>query len=278
MKTSVCLVILCLLLITPVSAYQLYMETPAEINVGQTLKVMGNSTLPAGTSFDIVMYYAQYTATEIERRTVTLQDYNNKTFVIPFSTRGLKGGLYRIELKSPAIEERLSSDSITMKLVNVLDRSGEITITSPLSQDLKDALMIEGSVAKLGDAGVKLEVRGPEGPVFGPTWTETKKEMKQGAGEFTKTINVNVPGDYDVSFTDAKGYIGVVTFHVTTPAPTTTPEKTPSLTQITTRIPATTVPTPTPTPTKSPLSPAPLLMALSLIGGITILSRKTKKY
>jgi hypothetical protein len=277
MKSSFCLVILCLLLITPISAYQLYMETPAEINVGQTLKVIGNSTLPAGTSFEIVMYYAQYTATEIERRTITLQEYNNKTFVIPFSTRGLKGGLYRIELKSPGIEERLSSDSTTMKLVNVLDRSGEITIKSPLSQNLKDALMIEGSIAKLGDAGVKLEVRGPEGPVFGPTWTETKKEMKQGAGEFTKTINVNVPGDYDVSFTDAKGYIGVVTFHVTTPTPTIIPEKTPTFNQITTRIPATTIPTPTPTPTKTPLSPVPLLLSFCLISWLSILSRKTKK-
>jgi hypothetical protein len=278
MKSSVWLVIFCLLLIAPVSAYQLLMETPAEINVGQTLKVMGNSTLPAGTSFDLVMYYAQFTATEIERRTVTLQDYNNKTFLIPFSTRGLKSGLYRIEMQSDSrVEERLSSDSVTQRLVKVVDRSGEITITSAMTQDIKGALMIEGSIAKLGNDGVKLEVRGPEGPVFGPTWIETKKEMKQGAGEYTKTINVNVPGDYDVHFTDAKGYIGVVTFHVTAPTPTPTPAQTPPPTQITTRVPTTSVPTPTPIPTKSPPSPAHLLLALSIIGGVIILSKKKKK-
>ena len=275
MKPSVWLVILCLLLITPASAYQLLMEVPAEINVGQTLKVMGNSTLPAGTSFDLVMYYSQYTSTEIERRTVTLQDYNNKTFVIPFTTRGLKGGLYRIEMQSDSrIEERLSSDSVTQRLVNVVDRTGEISITSPLTQDIKDALRIEGSIAKLGNDGVKLEVRGPEGPVFGPTWIETKREMKLGAGEYTKTINVNVPGDYDVHFTDAKGYIGVVTFHVTAPTPTPTPTQTPTLTQIATQIPTTS--TPTPTPTKSPFSLPHLLIALSIIGGISILSKKKK--
>jgi hypothetical protein len=275
MKPSVWLVILCFLLITPASAYQLLMEVPAEINVGQTLKVIGNSTLPAGTSFDLVMYYSQYTSTEIERRTVTLQDYNNKTFVIPFTTRGLKGGLYRIEMQSDSrIEERLSSDSVTQRLVNVVDRTGDITITSPLTQDIKDALMIEGSIAKLGNDGVKLEVRGPEGPVFGPTWIETKREMKLGAGEYTKTINVNVPGDYDVHFTDAKGYIGVVTFHVTAPTPTPSPTQTPTLTQIATQIPTTS--TPTPTPTKSPFSLPHLLIALSIIGGISILSKKKK--
>jgi hypothetical protein len=251
------------------------MEVPAEINVGQTLKVMGNSTLPAGTSFDLVMYYSQYTSTEIERRTVTLQDYNNKTFVIPFTTRGLKGGLYRIEMQSDSrIEERLSSDSVTQRLVNVVDRTGEISITSPLTQDIKDALRIEGSIAKLGNDGVKLEVRGPEGPVFGPTWIETKREMKLGAGEYTKTINVNVPGDYDVHFTDAKGYIGVVTFHVNAPTPTPTPTQTPTLTQIATQIPTTS--TPTPTPTKSPFSLPLLLIALSIIGGFSILSKKKK--
>jgi hypothetical protein len=255
------------------------MEAPAEINVGQTLKVMGNSTLPAGTSFDLVMYYTKYTSTEIDRRTVTLQDYNNKTFIIPFSTRGLKGGLYKIELQSGTrLEESLSSDSITQLLVNVIDRSGEITINSPMTQDIKEALMIQGSITKLGDAGVKLEVRGPEGPVFGPTWIETKKDMKQGDGEFTKTINVNLAGDYDVSFTDAKGYIGAVTFHVTSPTPTpTVAETTPLRTQATIKTQITTIPTLQPTPTKSPLPLPLILLALSLIAGVKILSSGTKK-
>ncbi len=277
MKTCLGLVILCILLITPVSAYQLFMDAPAEINVGQTIKVIGNSTLPVGTSFAVVMYYAQYTATEIERRTVTLQDYNNKTFVIPFSTRGLKGGLYRIEVQSDSgIEDRLSSDSVIQKLVNVVDRSKEITITSPMTQDIRDALMIEGSIAKLGDDGAELEIRGPEGPVFGPTWIETKKEMKQGAGEFRKTIDVNVPGDYDVHFSDAKGYIGVVTFHVNAPTPLSTPAKTLPPSQATTRI-STTIPATAPVPTKSSLSPALLPLTLIVIVWITVLSGRQKR-
>jgi hypothetical protein len=146
-----------------------------------------------------------------------------------------------------------------------------------MTQDIKDALMIEGSIANLGDDGVKLEIRGPEGPVFGPTWIATRKEMKQGAGEFTKTINVNVPGDYDVQFSDAKGYIGVVAFHVNAPTPTPALAKTLPPTRATTRIP-TTIPTPIPTPTASPLSLAPLLLALSIVGGITILSMRKKRY
>jgi hypothetical protein len=278
MKILFGLLVLGIFLIAPASAYSLYMDAPSEINVGQSLKVMGNSSLAAGTSFDLVLYYSSYTTTEIERRTVTLQDYNDKTFVISFSTRGLKGGMYKVEVQSDTnLLERLSSDSITLKLVNIIDRSGEITITSPATQDLKEALRIEGSIAKLGDSGVKIEVRGPEGPVFGPTWVETKKELKQGAGEFIKTININMVGDYDVSFSDAKGYIGIVTFHVNSPTPVPTTSKTSYPTQVTTRIPTTNVPTQTPTPTKSPQSISSVLLGLSILYTLALLSREKTK-
>jgi hypothetical protein len=249
------------------------MECPEEVSVGQTIKVMGNSTFPAGTSFDLVLYQTQYTSTEIERRTVTLQDYNNKTFVVPFSTRGLKGGMYKVEVQFDSEQgSKLSSDSVVLKMVNVLDRSGEITITSPFTQELADALRIEGSIAKLGDAGVKIDVRGPEGPVFGPTWIETRRELKQGAGEFTKKVTVSLAGDYDVQFTDTEGYIGVVTFHVSAPAPTGTVQTLPS-TRATTRMPATTAPTTAPVPTKSPAPAATFLLALLVTGSVAIAVR-----
>ncbi len=57
MKTVAWLLVLCMVIIGPVSAYQLYIESPEEINVGQTVKVMGNSTFPEGTSFDLVFYH-----------------------------------------------------------------------------------------------------------------------------------------------------------------------------------------------------------------------------
>jgi hypothetical protein len=276
MKILAFILLISCLVLTPVAAYQLLIEGPTEIYLGQTIKVTGNSTFPSGTSFNLVLYQSQYTATEIERHTITLQDYNNKTFARTFSTRGLKGGLYKIEIQWDSnTGSKMSSDSITQLLVNVIDRSNDISITSPLTQDFTDTLNIQGSIAKLGDAGVKIEVRGPEGPVFGPTWIETKKELKQGAGEFLKTININGAGDYDVSFSDAGGYIGLVTFHVRAPTRVPTTIKTNILTQVTTRIQSTT--NPTPTPTKSPLSPLLSLIALSLINGSAIISLLKKK-
>ena len=57
-------------------------------------------------------------------------------------------------------EGRLSTDSVTLQLPVLIDRSGEITITSPMTQVLVDALRIEGSIAKIGNDGVQIEVRG----------------------------------------------------------------------------------------------------------------------
>ncbi len=276
MKTVAWLLVLCMVIIGPVSAYQLYIESPEEINVGQTVKVMGNSTFPEGTSFDLVFYQAGYTATAIDRKTVTLQDYNNKTFVVSFPTKGLKGGQYKVEVQfdSPR-QDQLSSDSVTLKIIQVLDRSGEITMTSPLSQTLEEALRVEGSIAKLGDAGVQIEVRGPEGPIFGPTWIQTKKDMKMGAGEFTKKIPIRLAGDYDVHFTDAKGYIGMATITVIEQTPITTTATKPPVTKITTRPPVTTPPS-TPTPTQSPVSPVLPLLSLGIIGGAAVLMHQKR--
>lgn len=276
MKSVAWCLVFCAILIAPVSAYSLYIDCPEKIIVGQTVKVTGNSTFPVGTNFDIVFYQAKYTTSEVDRKTVVLQDYNNKTFLVAFSTKGLEGGQYKVEVQfDTPREDQLSSDSRTLKLINVQDRSSEITMTSPMVQTLSEALRIEGSIEKLGNAGVQIEVRGPEGPVFGPTWIATKKEMKMGAGEFTKQVPVNQPGEYDVHFSDTSSYIGVVTIRVTQP---TTVPPTVHTTVPTTR-PPTTVPTttPTPTPTQSPISPLPALISLSIIGGAAVLAGRKKR-
>jgi len=268
---------LCALLIAPVAAYSLYLDAPAEVYAGQTIKVSGNSSFPAGTSFDLVFYEAKYTATEIERKTITLQDYNNKTFVASFSTKGLEGGQYKVEVQFDSRrEEQLSSDSTTLKLVQVLDRSGEITLSAPLVQTLDEALRVEGSIAKLGDSGVQVEVRGPQGPVFGPTWIETKKDIKTGDGGFARRVPVSVPGDYDVHFTDARGYIGVVTITVTQPTTVPTTVVTTPLITKTTKIPTTTA-VPTPAPTQSPVSPVIVPVSIAITVGILLVTERKKQ-
>jgi hypothetical protein len=247
------------------SAYGLYLDCPKSIQVGLPLKCSIDSDLPAGNTFDLVMYRSQYTATELSRQSVTIQEDKNTQYRL-FETQGLPGGMYKIEiqLKSTGGEESLRSDSVTYKLVNILDRSGEITITSPGTQTLEEALRIEGTIDKLSNEGVQIEVRGPEGRIFGPQYIGTKNEVKNNAGIFTYKVTVASPGIYEVSFRDSKGYIGIKKFTVaepTTPEPTTVPTTVP----ITTRLP-TTVPTPLPTTTQSPLSPVLVMGALAVAG------------
>ena len=249
------------------SAYQFYLNCPESVQVGLPLKCSIDSNLPAGTTFDLAFYQSGYTATPISRQSVTIQD-NHATQYKLFDTKGLPGGQYKLEAQfSGDDESSLSSDSKTLQLPMLIDRSGEITITSPMTQNMDEALRIEGYIAKIGSDGVEIAVRGPDGVIFGPQWIGTKINMQSGAGVFTQHVAVTVPGDYDVTFSDSKGYIGVKTFTVSAPV-TTTPTTIPATTRVTTTRPPTTVPTPL--PTKSPLSSVTVIAALGIIGMLSI--------
>ncbi len=249
------------------SAGGLYLDCPASIQAGLPLKCSIESDLiPAGYTFDLVLYRSQYTSTELSRQSVTIQADKNTQYRL-FETEGLPGGTYKVEmqLKTTGGEESLRWDSVTYKIVQLLDRSGEITITSPGSQALEEALRIEGSVDKLENEGVQIEVRGPEGRIFGPEWIGTKTNIQYGSGVFTKKIAVTSPGTYEVSFSDRKGYIGIKKFEVAAP-PTTSPTTIATTVPPTTTRPPTTLPTPLPTTTQSPLSPLVIFGAVLVAG------------
>ncbi len=269
---KILLIALCLAsLAGPALAYGLYLDCPASVQAGDPLKCSIDSDLPAGYSLDLVLYRSQYTATELSRQPVTIQEDHNTQYRL-FETQGLPGGTYKVEmqLKTTSGEESLRSDSVTYKLIQVLDRSNEITITAPVTQNLEDALRIEGSIAKLSNEGVQIEVRGPEGRIFGPQFIGTKTEVKDDSGIFTYKVPVTSPGTYEVSFSDGKGYIGIKKFIVTeppTPVSTTVPTPVPTTLLPTTRTP-TTVPTPVPT-TQSPL---PLSIVMGAVGAAGLLA------
>jgi hypothetical protein len=272
---KIILIALCMLCIVgSASAYQLYLTCPDSVQVGIPLKCSIDSNFPAGTTFDVVMYQSGYTATPIRRQSVTIQE-NWPTLYQIFDTRGLPGGQYKVEIQFIGPDEgRLSSDSVTLQLPQLIDRSGEITITSPMTQTMDEALRIEGSIEKIGNDGVELEVRGPDGnTVFGPQWIGTKEKVQSGAGEFTQKVVVVQPGGYDAYFKDTKGYIGVKTFTVTAPA--TTAKTTVRTTAPTTR-PPTTIPTPLPTATQSPLSLVPIGAALGIMGLLSVVAIKKR--
>jgi hypothetical protein len=260
------LIALCLMCIAgTASAYQLYLVCPDSVQVGLPLKCSIDSNFPAGTTFDIALYQSGYTATAISRQSVTVQDTQATQYKL-FDTKGLPGGQYKVEIQFTGPDEsRLSSDSKTWQLPKLIDRSGDITITSPMTQTLTEALRIEGSIVKVGNEGVEIEVRGPDGVIFGPQWIGTKIIIQSGAGVFTKLVPVTGPGKYDVTFKDVKGYIGVETFNVPAPV-TTSPTTIPTTTPVITTRPPTTVPTTLPATTSSPLSPVSLVAALGIVG------------
>jgi hypothetical protein len=249
----------------------MYLSCPTQIAAGQTLKCSVNSDYPAGTSFDLVFYQSQYTATEIDRQSVTLQGGNDTEYKL-FDTTGLKGGQYKVEVQFSGLYTQPRSNSIMAQIVQLIDRSGDITITSPTTQTIGNALLIGGSIANEGNSGVQLKVTGENTGqvVFTQQYIRTTKDISSGAGVFSQQVTVNQPDDYDAQFSDANGYIGVVTFHVTSPTPAQTATTFP-LTTVPRTTPATliTPPTPVPTPTKSPV---PVAVVLGALGTCIVIS------
>jgi hypothetical protein len=269
------LIALCLLFLGgTVSAYGLYISCPESVQAGLPIKCSIDSDEPAGYTFDLVMYQSQYTATEISRQSVTIQSSKNTQYRL-FDTQGLPGGTYKMEVQYKTVsgDSSLRSDSVTAQLVKLIDRTSEITINSPLTQNLADSLRIEGEITKLGTDGVQIEVRGPDGKIFGPQWVGTTKDVKNNAGIFTQRVYVTGPGSYDVSFTDSKGFIGTITFQVVSPV-TSAQTTVPVTTVRTTPRPTTIVPTTLPTPTPSPLSP---LVVMGGLAGAAVLAMAIKR-
>jgi len=274
MKKIILLALCMRCIVGTASAYQLYLSCPESVQVGIPLKCSVDSNFPAGTTFDVVMYQSGYTATPVKGQSVTIQE-NHATQYSILNTKGLPGGQYKVEIQFIGPDEgRLSSDSVTLQLPKLIDRSSEITITSPLTQPLVEALRIEGSIKDIGNEGVQIEVRGSDGTVFGPEWIGTTELIQSGAGEFTKKVFVTKSGEYDVYFKDVDGYIGVKTFTVTAPA-TTAPTTVRTTTPVTS-IPPTTVPTPLPTTTQAPLSFVPIVAALSFVGLLSVVLMKKR--
>jgi hypothetical protein len=217
MKKIVLLIMGLLFLSGSASAYLVNIEAPDTLSVGKPLIVTGTTTFGIGTPIDVVLYYQLTTTTEIQRKIVYVQsDY---TFRTVFDTTGLKPGTYKVEVPTNGV-----GNSVNMRVVNLVDRSDEIRLTSPTSQNFDQKIVVAGSIKGDENSGVQIEVIGPDNLViFGPSYVNTDY-----LGNFVTDIPVTEPGDYEVSFTDARGYVGYRVITVTelqplvsTPIPTT---------------------------------------------------------
>jgi hypothetical protein len=197
MKKIVLLLIGLLFLFGSASAYSVMIEAPDSLPVGKPLVVTGNTTYGIGTPIDVVLYFQLTTSTEVERKVAYIQ--SDKTFRTFFDTTGLPKGTYKVEVPVNG-----GGDSTTMRIIQLIDRSDEIQMGSPMTQNMNGKLYIAGTIGTDTNSGIQIEVIDPEGAViFGPRYINTNLR-----GDFTADVPIVEPGDYDVSFTDANGYIG----------------------------------------------------------------------
>ena len=219
MKKIVLLVMGLLFLSGSASAYLVNIEAPDTLSVGKPLIVTGTTTFGIGTPIDVVLYYQLTTTTEMQRKIVYVQsDY---TFRTVFDTTGLKPGMYKVEVPGSSM-----GNSVNMRVVNLVERSEEIRLTSAMTQNFNERISIAGSIKGDENSGVQVEVIGPDNTVlFGPTYVNTDT-----LGNFATDIPIAEPGEYEVSFTDARGYVGKRVITVTglqplasTTIPTTIP-------------------------------------------------------
>ena len=204
-----------------VQGYVLVLDAPTEIQAGVPLMVNGTTTFPVGTQFDIVFYKIQFTAPEELARRMIIVD-ESKAFDASFPTTGLEAGQYKVEtqfLQDPG--SKLGSDSITLKQVEIIDRSGEFFLTAPRDQTLGQALVIEGYITDLGVATITLKISGPDGFSLPPQNIRTTTKPGKIDGYFSYTIPVEEPGNYYVEIYDQEGFMATIKYSVERPVPVT---------------------------------------------------------
>ena len=203
-----------------VSAYVFNYDVPSTIYKGEDIYIEGTSNLPAGTTIRLVLYQQFGTITEVERNKIIIQDegYWNTEF----HTSDLKVGRYKIAVPSEDTEN-LGSSSDFYKMFDIVDRSSEIRISSPLVQEYNGKLDISGRSTTREDAGIQILVEGSYGIVFPKQWVSTDS-----SGYFNEIVTIENSGLFEAFFYDNKGLITKVDFEVTPGA--MTPQKTSSAT------------------------------------------------
>ncbi|PKL58147.1 MAG: hypothetical protein CVV34_03850, partial [Methanomicrobiales archaeon HGW-Methanomicrobiales-5] len=203
MKKIVLFVIGLLFLLGFASAYQVNIDAPKSLSLGKPLIVTGTTTLGIGTPMDVVLYSQLTTTTEIARKIVYVQ--SDSSFKTYFDTTNLKKGTYKVEVPASG----LGSSSENMRIIQLIDRADEIYLSSLSRQTFNGKIYIAGTIKGEENSGVQIEILGPSNFVFGPSYVNTDN-----SGSFSADISITGPGEYEVSFTDAKGYIGTRTITI----------------------------------------------------------------
>ena len=212
------------------SAYEMRIYAPQSLKLGETIVVNGTTSLPAGMSFDIRLTRFEHTSEVKGTKHVIVQ--GDKNFTVEFPTIGYTRGIYKVETLPAGVP--YLGNSITMRVVTLIDRSDEIVLTPPLQKVYDGFLTIAGNGAGLINSGVKVIVTSSNGTLlFGPEFIPSDY-----MGYFSKTFPIPGPGNYSVNISDAHGFIGNFTYTITKHQETQTTPITPTS-------------TPTPNPTSA---------------------------
>lgn len=203
MKKIVLLALGILLLFSCASAYQVFIYAPDSLTIGKPLVVNGTTTFGIGTPIDVVLYRQVTTSTEVKRKIAYVQ--SDKTFRVVFDTTHLEKGTYKVEVPASS-----TGESVSMRQVQLIDRFDELTLTSQTNQPLSGKMYIAGKISGNSNSGVQIEVIAPDNSlVYGPMYVNTDF-----SGGFDIIVPISKPGEYLVSFTDEKGYIGAKTINI----------------------------------------------------------------
>lgn len=249
-------------LICSADAYIITIDAPDQVNVGSPLTVTGETSFPENTHFDIVLFYSKYTAGEVTKQKIIVDQ--SRLFRADFETRDLQKGQYKVEIHNIVsdgkdfVESSLGSASVTRRVVMLVDRSDELTMESSQTQDIGSALVVTGKIKDLNNGVITLRAFGPDNFTFGPQQLITSSGYADKDGHFSTKIPVTQTGEYQVSLSDKRGFIGELSFNVTGGENSTQAVKetqTPTITQTPVSNETQKVPTqtPLPTPTRSPL-------------------------
>lgn len=212
--------LLCLLLAGQASAAQVYLNVPASVNAGQPLEVAGTTSgANPGYAFEVVFYDATYTKKELARQQVVLQ--RDGAFSATFSTDGLAAGQYSIEVQEQG--DGIFGGTKKPVLLKIVNRTAELTVSSPLTQAYDGTLLVAGSIKNYGSAGVQLTVTSAGGEqVFAPRYISTSN------GAFLQRVPIHAGGLYVAEIMDNTDYVWTVEYTVTGGVATTATTEAPA--------------------------------------------------
>jgi hypothetical protein len=211
MNRFVLLMLGLLFLVGCAAAYQVTISAPESVSVGKPLLVNGTTTYGIGTPINVILYQQVTANTEVQRKTGYV--LTDGTFRVVFDTTGLKKGTYKVEVPLEGL-----GDSITTRLVRLVDRTDEIVLSSPQEQQFTGTLTVAGLAQGNRNTGIQVEVTDPAGErILGPQYIGTTTR-----GYFSVAVPIAKTGVYEVSFTDSQGFIGTKTVSVIGSAPVPT--------------------------------------------------------